>query len=184
MLEDKKVEKIWATADCLIEEEQVERAIAKVAKAIEENMSTKNPVIVCVMTGGLIFTAKLLMQLRFPLEVDYVHVSRYEGGVVGGTLKWMAEPSIDLRDRHVIIVDDILDEGETLREITRICQKQNAREVRSAVLVNKLHDRKVQGCESADYTALEIEDRYLFGYGMDYKGYLRNAPGIFAVKGL
>ena len=186
MLEDnyaerqEEIDQIWKDADCLVSEQQVERAISQVAMAIETDMAKKNPVVLCVMTGGLIFTAKLLMQLRFPLEIDYIQVSRYRGEVVGGSIEWIATPRTDLQGRCVLIVDDILDEGETMLEIIKACKKRNASEVRSVVLVDKVHDRKVKPGVTADYTALEVEDRYLFGYGMDYKGYLRNACGIYA----
>ena len=179
-----EIDRIWKEADCLVSEDQVERAIDQVATAIEKDWANKKPVILCVMTGGLVFAVKLLMKLRFPLEVDYVHLTRYGEEVVGGDVKWKVTPSISLQGRHILIVDDILDEGQTLLEIVDACKNLNASEVRSAVLVDKKHDRKVKPGVKADYTALEIEDRYLFGYGMDYKGYLRNASGIYAVKGL
>ena len=136
------------------------------------------------MMEGLVFKGKLLMQLKFPLEVDHIQVSRYRGEVVGGTIEWMVTPRVSLSGRNVLIVDDILDEGKTLLEIIGACKKQGAKEARSVVLVDKQHNRKVRPDVKATYTALEVEDRYLFGYGMDYKGYLRNAAGIYAVKGL
>ena len=95
----------------------------------------------------------------------------------------MAKPTVDLKDRAVIVLDDILDEGLTLEEIVNYCKEAGASEVACAVLINKKHDRKKGGLE-ADYVGLEIEDRYIFGYGMDYKGFLRNADGIYAIKGL
>jgi hypoxanthine phosphoribosyltransferase len=106
-------------------------------------------------------------------------VSRYAGQTRGGELNWIAESSIGVQERHVLIVDDINDEGITLAAIVEHCKAQNPLSVKTAVLVDKHHNRK-QGM--ADYQGLSVEDRYVFGYGMDYKGYWRNAPGIFAVK--
>jgi len=179
-----EVKKVWEEADCIYSDEQVEQAISEVAVAISDVMAKTNPVVLCVMKGGLIFTGKLLMKLQFPLEVDYIQVSRYRGEVVGGTIEWMVTPRTSLEGRNVLIVDDILDQGETILEIIKACEKQGAKDVKSVVLVDKMHDRKVTPEVKANFTALEVEDRYLFGYGMDYKGYLRNAAGIFAVKGL
>lgn len=93
-------------------------------------------------------------------------------------------PMIEFRDRPVLIIDDILDEGHTLAAIIDYCREQGAASVQCAVLVDKQHERKARPDLKADYVGLEVEDRYIFGYGMDYQGYWRNAPGIYAVKGL
>ena len=179
-----EVQQVWQEADCLCTEEQMEAVITKVAANITEELADKNPVVLCVMTGGLIFASKLAMQLAFPLQIDYIHVSRYRGEVVGGDIEWMVTPKIELKDRCVLVVDDILDEGQTLHEIIQSCERQGAESVYTAVLVDKQHDRKAIEGLKASFTGMEIEDRYIFGYGMDYKGYLRNAAGIYAVKGL
>uniref|UniRef100_UPI0030D8E65D phosphoribosyltransferase family protein n=1 Tax=uncultured Marinobacter sp. TaxID=187379 RepID=UPI0030D8E65D len=102
----------------------------------------------------------------------------------GGLLEWKLRPEADMHGRTVLIVDDTLDEGTTLSAIADYCLAQGAEQVLTAVLVDKLHDRKASPGLKADYTGLEVEDRFLFGFGMDYKGYWRNAPGIYAVKGL
>ena len=178
-----EIDKIWKEADCLWSEQQVERAIDVVAQQVEADLSDKNPLLLTVMNGGLVFSSKLTMRLKFPLELDYIHVSRYGEGLSGGELHWKVTPRKNLENRSVLIVDDILDEGYTLQSIIEACDAQGAGEVRSVVLIDKKHDRKVSEDFKADYTAIEVEDRYIFGYGMDYKGYLRNATGIYAVKG-
>jgi hypoxanthine phosphoribosyltransferase len=174
------IQRVRAEADCLVSIAQAELALDNMATAITFRHQNNNPLIVCVMNGGLIVTGCLLSRLDFPLEQDYLHVTRYRGGTQGGDIKWLVEPQSSMKDRHVLIVDDILDEGYTLDAIVKHCQKSGAFSVETAVLVEKIHERK-QGLQ-ADYVGLELEDRYLFGYGMDYKGYLRNAPGIFAIK--
>lgn len=176
------VRQVLAEADCLYSQAEVERELDRLAEEISARHANSNPVILCVMTGGLIPAGHLLTRLDFPLEVDYIHATRYAGGTRGGELSWQTEPDIELQDREIIIIDDILDEGVTLAAIVDYCRQQGARRIFSVVLVEKRHDRK-NGIR-ADYVGLEIEDRYVFGYGMDYKGYLRNAAGIYAVKGL
>ena len=109
---------------------------------------------------------------------------RYRQETTGGILEWKLQPESDMKDRTVLIVDDILDEGTTLCAIADYCLAHGAREVLTAVLVDKIHERKARPGLKADFTGLYVEDRFLFGYGMDYKGYWRNAPGIYAVKGL
>jgi len=177
-----EIDRIWKNADCLWSKEQVERAIDTVAQQVKKRLEKSNPIILSVMKGGLVFTSKLMMRLSFPMELDYIHVSRYGFGLSGNELQWKVTPQDNIEGRTVLVVDDILDEGQTLDSIINACKAQGAKEVLSAVLVDKKHDRKADPEFKADFTGLEIEDRFIFGYGMDYKGYLRNAAGIYAVK--
>ena len=176
------IRQVRAEADCLASAEVVGAALDRIARDVAAKYADKNPLLICIMNGGLIVTAELMLRLDFPLEQDYMHASRYRGNTSGGEIKWVVEPAHELTGRAVLIVDDILDEGHTLAAIVDHCRQAGAASVESIVLVEKLHDRK-HGIE-ADYVGLQVEDRYVFGYGMDYKGFLRNAPGIFAVKGL
>ncbi len=167
-------------ADLLHDREAVEAALSRLAQAVTERLAQRNPLILCVMQGGLVPTGLLLPRLDFPLQVDYIHATRYRGDTRGGELRWIARPATPLLDRVVLLVDDIHDEGLTLEAIARECRAAGAAEVYSAVLVNKVHDRK-HGLR-ADFAGLDVPDRYVFGYGMDYKEYLRNVPGIYAVR--
>ncbi len=171
---------VLETAQCLYDEQQVELAISGLAESISQVLQDKDPVILCVMNGGLVLTGKLLTQLNFPLTVDYIHATRYGKQTQGGALQWLVKPHNSLEDQTVLIVDDILDEGDTLAAVKKYCQQQGARQVLSVVLVEKQHNRNTTGT-LADFVALQVEDRYVFGYGMDYKGRLRNADGIYAV---
>jgi len=136
--------------------------------------------VLVVMNGGLIPAGLLLPRLAFPLKVDYLHATRYRERTFGTDLKWIKEAEEPLAGRHLLVIDDILDEGHTLAAILEHCRAAGAAEVLSAVLLKKEHGRSI-GLE-ADFTGLQVPDRYLFGYGMDYGGYWRNAPGIFALK--
>ena len=162
--------------------DQVQEAIAKLAFEVTEAYSGKVPVFVTIMNGGMIFAAELVKRLDFPLEMDYLHASRYLGATSGGAVEWIVTPNASLAGRDVLIVDDILDVGSTLLSIIEACYAQGAASVKTCVLVDKKHDRKARPGLKADFTALEAEDYYLFGMGMDYKGVWRNAPGIDAVK--
>jgi hypoxanthine phosphoribosyltransferase len=181
--EPDEVRRVLAEAERLHDQPAVEAALDAMAEAVRADFEDTNPVLLGVMVGGVVPLAGLLNRLRFPLQVDYLHATRYRGDVRGGDLHWMARPQIPLSGRDVLVVDDILDEGITLARILAACRGMGARRVRSAVLVHKRHDRKPE-LARADYTGLEVEDRYVFGYGMDYRGYLRNADGIYAVRGL
>ena len=162
--------------------DQVQEAIAKLAFEVTEAYAGKVPIFVTIMNGGMIFAAELVKRLDFPLEMDYLHASRYLGATTGGEVEWIVTPNATMEGRHVVIVDDILDVGSTLLSIIDACKAQGAASVKTCVLVDKQHDRKAKPGLKADFTALEAADHYLFGMGMDYKGYWRNAPGIYAVK--
>lgn len=175
-------EEAWAVyqrADRLYSQEQVDAALDRMAGEIAGRLAGKDPLVLCVLTGAVVAAGELLTRLDFPLELDYVHATRYGRATSGGDLDWIARPRHSVGGRSILIVDDILDEGATLAAIIEHCRAEGAREVLSAVLVEKEHDRK-NGLEP-DFVGLIVEDRYVFGYGMDYKGYLRNAPGIYAV---
>jgi hypoxanthine phosphoribosyltransferase len=176
--------RILEEADLLVGEASVMSAIERLAGEITEQLRESNPVVISVMNGGLIFSGQLLTKLVFPLEVDYVHATRYGHEINGSRLNWTVRPQCDLKGRTVLLLDDILDEGVTLASIADFCRNQGATRVLMAVLVEKLHLRKVTPGMHADFSGLEVGDRFLFGYGLDYKGYWRNAPGIYAVKGL
>jgi len=171
--------KVLAVAHCCYNKVEIERAIDQMAKEITAQLGELEPLLLCVMNGGLIITGDLLLRLDFPLDYDYIHATRYAGKTRGSELNWVSRPHKPLAGRNVLIVDDILDEGITLQELVKYCEQEGVGSVRTAVLVNKLHDRK--HLDIADFIGLTVEDRYVFGYGMDYKGYLRNVPGIYAV---
>lgn len=171
-------------ADCLFDATEVEAALDRMAEEITATLGDTNPLIFAVMNGALILAGRILPRLPFPLEAAYLHATRYGQALQGALLDWQVRPTQDVRHRTLLVLDDILDEGHTLHAIIDYFENQGAEKVYSAVLTHKLHDRKAYPGMRADFTGLEVADRFLFGCGMDYKSYWRNAPGIFAVKGL
>lgn len=183
-MNSEEINSVLTDADLLATQAEVEAAIGRMAEEITAELKEADPILICVMNGGLIFSGQLLTRLPFPLEIDYIHATRYGHETSGSGLNWIVKPQLDLAGRTVLLLDDILDEGVTLAAIADYCRQQGAARVLMAVLVEKLHLRKVTPGMRADFTGIEIGDRFLFGYGLDYKGYWRNAPGIYAVKGL
>lgn len=165
-------------AERLHDRAAVESAFDAMALALEARLHDRDPIVLSVMTGGVVTAGILLPRLRFPLRLSYVHATRYREGTRGGTLEWKYRPSEVIRGEHVLVVDDIFDEGVTLAEIVDACRADGARSVTSAVLVEKRRDRT---CDyRPDVVGLTTPDRYLMGYGLDYKSYFRNADGIYA----
>jgi len=179
-----EVDRVWREAECLFTYEQVMTAIDTLAEKVTEQLKDSNPLLLPLMSGATVIAGKLLPRLNFHLQLDYIHATRYRNQTSGNVLEWIVKPRHDLRDRTVLIIDDILDEGITLYEVLQWCKQQGAKKVYSAVLVEKHHNRRHPPDLKANFVGLDVPDRYVFGYGMDYKGYLRNAPGIYAVKGM
>lgn len=173
-----QAEEVLRRADRLYAPEEVETALDRMAIGISRDLAATDPILVCIMTGGVVPFGKLLPRLRFPLQIDYVHATRYGSTLTGGQLQWLVGPTKDPSGRVVVLIDDILDEGTTLAGIEERYHAAGAIAIHKAVLILKrrerVHDVKVE------FIGLEVPNRYVFGYGMDYKGYLRNAPGIYA----
>jgi hypoxanthine phosphoribosyltransferase len=165
-------------ADCLHSDAEVQATLDIMGRDITRDLADKDPIVVCVLTGGVVPFGMLLPRLQFPFKIDYVHATRYGQQLHGGQLQWISGPHIPPRGRTILLVDDILDEGATLAGIETRYRAEGAHEVLKAVLVIK--DRPRTHDVQVEFAGLPVPDRYVFGYGMDYKGYLRNAPGIYA----
>ena len=149
--------------------------------SVSDDLAESNPLVLCVMNGGLFLTAEVLKRVDFPLQVNYVHATRYQDELQGGQMEWIHFPVDKVKGRQILIIDDILDIGITLKAIQQACVDAGASDVKSLILALKLHDRRIDGV-TADYIGVEVDDRYVFGCGMDYKGYHRNLRGIYAVN--
>lgn len=171
---------IQARSELLYTEQEVGAAYDRMAVEITACLKDKDPIVTCVMNGGVIPTGQLMPRLDFPMRQDYLHATRYRGETSGGHLDWLRQPQENIQGQTILVIDDILDEGYTLDAIVKSCIEAGAANVYSAVLIEKLHDRS--NGYKADFVGLQLEDKYLYGCGMDYKGYLRNAAGIYAVS--
>jgi len=180
-MEDTRLKQLGSQAVMLYGPDEVNAALDRMATGIETALDGTLPVVLVILTGGIIPAGHLLTRLNLPLEIDYLHATRYRGETTGAdTIDWLCEPRIPLAGRTVLIVDDILDEGHTLKAIIDHCRQAGALRTCTAVLVEKRHDRRTPEV-AADFVGLEVADRYVFGFGMDYKGYLRNLNGIFTL---
>jgi hypoxanthine phosphoribosyltransferase len=173
----------WAfleNSDPVSSAEEVQAAIARIASEIEARLANTYPLVLVVMGGAVVFAGQLLPKLRFPLHLDYIHITRYGAATRGAAAEWRVRPSESVKGRTVLVLDDILDHGETLRAIRDGLLEMGARAFYSAVLVEKELGR--QKPFAADFVGLRIPDRFVFGCGMDAKGFWRNLPEIRAMK--
>jgi hypoxanthine phosphoribosyltransferase len=176
-----EAKRILADADLIYSAADVVAAIDRLADEIGARIENEHPLVLTVMGGGIVFAGQLLPKLPFPLEHDYLHVTRYGAATSGGDLTWVVEPRAAVAGRVVLVLDDILDEGVTLAAIKARLMAQGARECLLAVLTEKElgREKPVQ----PDFVGLRLPNRYVFGCGMDVKGAWRNLPAIYAVKG-
>ena len=176
-----ELQQVLQRAELLFDTADIDSAIDMLAQRLTGRLEHAAPLVLCVMQGGLMFAGKMMPLLPLDAEFDYIHATRYRNSTTGYALEWLAYPKMKLENRTVLILDDILDEGYTLAAIEQYCRQQGAKDVISAVLVQKKHDRLKPGMR-CDYVALEVDDRYVFGYGMDYKGKLRHLDRIYAIS--
>ncbi|MDA0821527.1 MAG: hypoxanthine-guanine phosphoribosyltransferase [Proteobacteria bacterium] len=180
-LTTEELEFVRENAEQLFSNAEVAAAMDQIAVEITRDLSTRNPVVLAVMNGGMVPAAMLLDRLHFPLEIDYIHLTRYGDLTTGGEIEWIRRPSKKIAGRTVLLIDDLLDHGVTLQSAIDACVETGADEVFTAVLlVKSVLNRR--GLAVTDYFGLTAPDRYVFGSGMDYKNYWRNCPGIFALK--
>ena len=173
----------WAfleNSDLVAAADDVRAAIGRVAGEIQGSLGERYPLVLVVMGGAVVFAGQLLPQLRMPLDLDYVHITRYGAATSGGQVDWRVPPPAGVRGRAVLVLDDILDGGQTLHAIRGRLLELGAASFHSAVLVEKILPRKRS--ISADFVGLRIPDRFVFGCGMDAKGYWRNLPEIRAMR--
>ncbi len=179
-LSNQQARDILQQAELLFSEEEVQAAVARVAREINAALSDAHPLVLSVMGGAVVFTGQLLPLLAFPLDFDYVHVSRYGNNRQGGDLHWKVEPRENITGRVVLVVDDILDEGGTMASIRQRVTDLGAVGFYSAVFADKLNG--LAKPVRADFVGVEVPNRFVFGYGMDIHGAWRNLPAIYAAK--
>lgn len=175
-----KARRILATAERVCSAAALTRAVRRLAAEITASVGRSFPLVLCVMRGSVIFAGRLLPQLRFPLELDYLEVTRYGKATRGGAIRWRVPPGAGVRGRVVLVLDDILDEGATLAAIRARILAAGAARCYSAVLVEK--ETETPKAARADFVGLRVPDRYVFGFGMDVYGLWRNLPEIYALK--
>jgi hypoxanthine phosphoribosyltransferase len=167
-------------ADMLCPADEVNRAVTRMASEISGKLKDEFPVVLSVMGGAAVFTGRLLPLLGFPLEFGAIEVTRYNNETQGREITWRLPPRDNVRDRTVLVVDDILDEGITLAAIRQKLLDMGAKRVYSAVFADKDIGRAKPA--HADFVGVTVPNRYVFGFGMDAYGLWRNLPAIYALK--
>jgi len=154
--------------------------VRRIAADVSAQLADRYPLVLVVMGGAVVFAGQLLPKLRFPLDFDYIHASRYGAATRGAAVEWRVSPPTTVKDRAVLVLDDILDGGDTMAAIRERLMDLGARSFHCAVLVEKTLERAKP--IAADFVGLRVADRFVFGCGMDARGLWRNLPEIRAMK--
>ncbi|MCW5619897.1 MAG: hypoxanthine-guanine phosphoribosyltransferase [Burkholderiales bacterium] len=167
-------------AELVYDAASVRRAVESIAQRITTRLGETYPLVLCVMGGSVVFTGQILPLLRFPLDFDYLHVTRYDGTTRAGSLSWKVLPRQPVAGRTVLVLDDILDEGHTMIAIRERLLGEGAHAVHCAVFADKDIGRAKP--LAPDFVGLHLPNRYVFGFGMDVEGAWRNLPEIYALR--
>lgn len=179
-LSPEKARRILETAELVCSASAVSGAVVRLAHEITAALADSFPLVLCVMRGSVIFAGQLLPQLKFPLEFDYLEVTRYGAATRGGEISWKVTPGTAVAGRVVLVLDDILDEGRTLAAIRETILAAGAGRFYSAVFAEK--DTGRAKAAKADFVGVRVPNRYVFGFGMDAGGAWRNLPEIYALR--
>jgi len=165
----------------IADKKEVEAAVERLANDINHHYGEQPIILLVALTGAIMPAAWIASRLKMPLQMDFVHASRYSGSTEGGEVEFPVPPRLTLENQHVLIVDDIYDIGLTLQMIGRYCVSRGAKSVNSAVLVRKIHDRKTTD-ERPAFIGMNVEDKYVFGCGMDAYEHWRHLDEIRALE--
>lgn len=169
-----------ARATCVASQASVAAALDDLARRITARLQDNNPVLLAVMNGGAFAATALASRFDWPYEFDYVHLGRYGDALVGRAIEWRVRPRAALVDRHVLIIDDVLDKGQTLEHLIGELSAVGPASIQTAVLVEKSAPPELDR-PAVEFVGLKLDDRYLFGCGMDYRGYWRGLPALYAL---
>ncbi len=159
---------------------EIKTVIQNIADQVNQTIKTDDLYVLCVMNGALIFAGQLLPRLEKNIQYSYIHATRYAASLTGGPIHWLVKPSKDIEGETVLILDDILDEGITLREIVATCEAMKAKAIYTAVLFDK--EIVKEKSYMPNFIGLKVPNRFVFGYGLDCKGLGRNLPHLYALN--
>ena len=173
---------ILENSTLIADKREVEAAVEFLGEAVNAHYGDREIILLIVMTGAVMPAAWVAAKLKMPVQMDFVHATRYAGQTEGGEIEFRVPPRLNLEGHDVLIIDDIYDIGLTLQMIEGYCESRGAKSVNSAVLVRKIHDRETTGTLPR-FIGMEVEDKYIFGCGMDVYENWRHLDEIRALEG-
>lgn len=164
----------------LIDEQSIAERVKEMAARLDKLYDGKKPLVVCILKGSVIFFADLIRHMQTPLEMDFMAVSSYGAGTTTGELKIKKDLTVDIKGRDVLIVEDIIDSGNTLYKLKKMLIQRAPASVNIVTLLDKPERREVP--MEPEYTCFTIEDEFVVGYGLDYDEAFRSLPYVGVLK--
>ncbi|GAX88645.1 hypoxanthine phosphoribosyltransferase [Effusibacillus lacus] len=165
----------------LFTEEQIQNRIGELGARIAQDYADKNPLVICVLKGAVLFMSDLVKRIEVPLEMDFMAISSYGVSTKSsGVVRILKDLETGVEGRHVLIVEDIVDTGLTLSYLRDSLLRRDAASVRIVTLFNKPSGRKIE--ITPDYSGFEVPDEFIVGYGLDYAEKYRNLPYVGVLK--
>ena len=171
---------ILKQSSILYSSREIHLAIKNIAEEINQDIQSDVLYVLTVMNGGLFFSAHLIPLLKHTIHHDYIHATRYGNKAKGGLVHWIKDPDDIIKGKNILLVDDILDEGVTLSQIISKCKKMGAKNIFYTALFNKLIDKEKTILPS--YHVLNVPNKFVFGFGLDYKGFGRALPDLHIIN--
>lgn len=171
-----------AIAEILLSEEQIKTRIREMAEVLNREYADKNPIVVGVLKGVVIFYADMVREFKFPCQMDFMWISSYSGTTSTGQMQVKKDVSADVTGRHVLILEDIFDTGRSLDFTYRHLMSKNPASVKICTLLDKPERRDPAVTVTADYTGFVIPNKFAVGYGLDFNEYYRNLPYVGVLK--
>lgn len=165
----------------LYSQQDIEKAIDRLSRQLTEEYRDKRPIILSVLSGAILFTVDMIEKMDIMAQLDFIDVSTYFGGTEStGKLTLVHDLNADVKDRHVLIMEDIVDSGHTLSYLIDLLKQRGAKSVKTVSLLDKPEGREYD--VKVDYYGFKVPNEFLVGYGLDYKGYYRNLPYVGILK--
>jgi hypoxanthine phosphoribosyltransferase len=164
----------------LISREQIAARVRELAAEIDRDYADKNPLFICILKGSAFFFTDLLKELRIPAEIDFMAVSSYGSGTTSGYVKMVKDLDRPINGRHVVIVEDMVDSGNTLSYLRDLLLTRDPASLAICTLMDKPERRVAE--ITVDYTGFCVPDEFVIGYGLDYAEKYRTLPEIYILK--
>lgn len=175
----KRIKVLELTFETSISEEKITKEVTRIASEMNSDLANKNPIFLGILNGAFMFASDLFKQITIPCQITFLKLASYEGTQSSGTVKQLIGINQELKDRTVVVLEDIVDTGITLDTIVRQLSGYEPREILVATMLHK--PEALQKEVKLDYVGFEIPNEFVLGYGLDYNGYARNLPEIYTL---
>jgi len=178
-MSEKRIKVLDLTFEIIIPEETIQQEISRIARQMNRDLAEKNPIFLGILNGAFMFASDLFKQITIPCQITFLKLASYEGTQTTGTVRQLIGINQDLKDRTVVLLEDIVDTGITLDTILRQLNGYEPKEILVATLLHK--PDALQKDVRLNYVGFEIPNEFVLGFGLDYNGYARNLPEIYTL---